>query len=555
MQYELLEADLLIIGGGSAGCIAAIRALKRNPDMKVVIFEKSDLKYGGSIARGMDALNIVSIPGRTTPDMYVEAILSSSEGVCDYGPHYVMAERSYELLKELEGWGVNFPRDENGDFKTLKYHVKGEFQACMEEPNLKIMIADMATELGAEVVNRIMVTRLLKDGDRIAGAVGFNTRTSRVTACRAKTVLLSNGGNARFSLPTSGYSYGLFDFPGNTGDGYVAGFDAGAGLTGMEYTRSAMLIKDASMPLLAVTITRGAQVLDIHDNVIMQGEVGHRSSMQALFDDGNYPLRIRLRHLPEEKIREIEHTLFTTERPVQERFFAGRKIDFRKEDIELWPTECQLCGGHGFAGLRVNEKAETGVPGLYAAGDVASVPQQHLSGAFVFGEVAGEQAVEYCAANDTPALDTATIDSFLEELEARRNFKGTITVAELEQKTRRFITDYIISPKNKLKLSRWLDWSAVMKEEFETCVQINNGHELARLYELENIIRTADMSAIASMTREESRWAGAHRRFDFPERDNDNWLCHIVLKKGDHKHDIRVAKVKVQTSMNEEIEL
>lgn len=555
MQYESVAADFLIIGGGSAGCMAAIRALELNPHLKVVIFEKSDLKYGGSIARGMDALNIVAIPGKATPEMYVDAIRESSLGVCDYGPSFTMAERSFALLKKLESWGVHFPKDAKGQFKTLKYHVKGEFQACMEEPDLKVMIAKRATELGAVIYNRMMAPELLKDGQRVAGAIAFHTRSGRVVVCKAKAVLLANGGTARYSLPVSDYPYGLFDFPGNTGDGYVAGFKAGAGLTCMEYTRSSMLIKDASMPLLAITVTRGGRVMDIFDNILMENEVGKRSGMQEVFDKGNYPLRIRLSHLPEPVIKEIEDILFSTERPVQERFFKGRRIDFRKNDIELWPTECQLCGGHGLAGLRVNEKAETGVPGLYAAGDVASVAQQHLSGAFVFGEVAGEQAVEYAAAVTEPRLDDAALHAFLTEHERRSHLEGSIPVGDIEHKTRRLITDYTISPKNQLKLSRWLDWSVIMQDDLLNRSLIRTGHDLARMYEVENIIRSADFSTTASMFRTESRWGGAHRRIDFPERNDEQWKCHVVLKAGADGQTIVPSKVRVQNHLQEEVVL
>lgn len=554
MQYERIEADFLIIGGGSAGCMAAIRALEENPGLKVVIFEKSDLKYGGSIARGMDALNIVAIPDRATPDMYVESIRESSQGVCDFGPSYVMADRSYGLLKKLSGWGVYFPKDEKGEFKTLKYHVKGEFQACMEEPDLKLMIAQKATELGAVTYNRTMVPKLLKDGKRVAGAIGFNTRSGRVLVCHANSVLLCNGGTARFSLPASDYEYGLFDFPGNTGDGYAAAFDAGAGLTAMEYTRTSMLIKDASMPLLAITVTRGGQVIDIFDNILMENEVGKRSGMQDVYEKGNYPLRIRLSHLPEAVIQEIENVLFTTERPAQERFFAGRGVNFREKDIELWPTECQLCGGHGLSGIRINEKAETGVPGLYAAGDVASVAQQHLSGAFIFGEVAGEQAVAYCAGHDMPKFDDDAVNSFLVEHERRKNLKGEIVIPDLEHKARRLIGDYTVSPKNSLKLRRWLEWSEVLKQDLYTNALVRNGHDLARFYELENIIRSGDFSATASEFRKESRWGSPHRRFDFPDRDDANWRCHVVLRKGDDG-SITPSKVTVQDSLREEVAL
>ncbi len=78
METRFIETDFLIVGGGSAGCMAAIRALEIRPDLKVVIFEKSDITYSGSIARGMDALNIVAIPNFTSPELYVEAITEGS---------------------------------------------------------------------------------------------------------------------------------------------------------------------------------------------------------------------------------------------------------------------------------------------------------------------------------------------------------------------------------------------------------------------------------------------------------------------------------------------
>src|SRR5512137_1387572 len=115
MKNRCLEADLIIVGGGSAGCLAAIRALELKPDVKVVLFEKGDIKYSGSIARGMDALNIVAIPNFTTPELYVESNTLACDGVLDAPPSYEMAKRSFALLKKLEGWGVYFPQDEKGN--------------------------------------------------------------------------------------------------------------------------------------------------------------------------------------------------------------------------------------------------------------------------------------------------------------------------------------------------------------------------------------------------------------------------------------------------------
>ncbi len=542
METRFIEADLLIIGGGSAGCMAAIRALEVKPDLKVVIFEKGDITYSGSIARGMDALNIVAIPNFTTPELYVEAITEGCQGVVDAKPSYVMAARSFDLLKKLQKWGVYFPTDKSGNFKTLKYHVKGRFQVAMEEPNLKVMIAQKAQDAGTKVVNRVMSLELLMDGGRVAGAIGLNVRTGEQVVCRARAVLIAAGGLARLSLPNSGYLYGTFDYPGNSGDGYQMAYKAGANLTGMEFTRRTMLIKDANMPLLAITVTRGGRVLDIFDNILMENEVNNLKSMEDAYNRGYGPLRIQLKHLDEETIQEIEHILFSTERPVQERFFLGRGVDFRKRDIELWPTEAQMCGGHGMAGVLVNENAETNVPGLYVAGDVASVPKQHLTGAFVFGEVAAESIVDFIASQSDTKIDDKQVRDAARERDRRfTTVDREIGVVDLEYKVRRFIGDYVISPKNAVKLNRWLEWADRFKAEIYDQVLVRNAHELSKLYEIENIVSCATLSVRASLERKESRWGEAHRRTDFPERDDRNWLRHVIVSRGDELEDIRVS--------------
>jgi len=533
METRTLEADLLIIGGGSAGCMAANRALEIRPDLKVVIFEKGDIKYSGSIARGMDALNIVVIPNFTTPELYVESNTIACNGVLDSSPSYEMARRSFDLLKKLEGWGVYFPQDEKGNYRTLQYHPLGKFLTAMEEPDLKVIIATKALERGALVVNRTMGLKLLMDEGRIAGAVGLNVRTGELVVCRAGAVILASGGTARFGLSNSGYLYGTFDYPGNTGDGLVMGFEVGARLTGMEYVRRVNLIKDVNIPLLAITITRGGRMMDIFDEVVMEWSCHDMTRANQAVAAGRGPLRIRVSHLPPAVIEEIESILFSTERPVQERFFKGRKVDFRKDDIELWPTEHQICGGHGMAGLVVNEKAETTIPGLYAAGDVSCVSKGHLTGAFVFGEIAGEEAVRFVSSQGQPELEDEQVTAIQKVIE-RRSSRGDkrVDVRDIEYKVRRLINDYLVSPKNAFKLTRWLDWAGRFGREIEEDVVVTNGHELSRLFEVDHIVQCATFSGRASLERKESRWGNAHFRTDYPKQDDSNWLCHVDILRG-----------------------
>jgi succinate dehydrogenase/fumarate reductase flavoprotein subunit len=530
-----LEADILIVGGGSAGCMAAHRALELNPDLKVVIFEKGDIKYSGSIARGMDALNVVAIPNISTPDEYLEAASRGANGIFDEPASYEMADRSFEMLKKLEDWGVYFPLDKNGEYLTLQLHYVGKFLAAMEEPDLKVIISRRAIDKGAEVVNRVMGLQLLMEDGRTAGCVGLDVRSGELTVCRAKAVIMSAGGAGRFSLPNSGHLYGTFDFPGNTGDGYAMAYRAGAELTGLEHCWRSVVIKDVNIPLLGITMPRGGRMVDIYDDVILEREFHNSLTiMEQAINEGRDPVRVKLAHLPVETIQEIEHILFSTERPVQQRFFSGRNIDFRKDDIELWPTDSQLCGGHGLAGIRINQRTETNIPGFFAAGDAASVPKQHLTGAFVFGEIAAEEAVAFATRNSDVRLDEKQVDAMVGERNHRHSAGGRdIDVRELEFKVRRFINDYVISPKNAYKLNRWLAWRKRFDSEIKDQVIVRNGHELSKLYEVENIILCASLSARAALERKESRWGQAHRRTDYPETDNENWHCHLIVRKSE----------------------
>ena len=544
-DYPIVECDVLIIGGGSAGAMAAIRAKEMDPGQKVVVFEKGDIKYSGCIARGMDALNIVAVPGLSTPELYIEANSMACDGIMDEPLNYRMAQRSWEMLRKLESWDVCFPTDEKGEYEVLQVHPKGRFCVTMKEPELKAILAQRVMKHGVNVINRTMAVQLLKTGEQVTGAIGMNVRTGEIIVCKAKSVILSSGGTARFGLPNNGYLYGVYDFPGNTGDGYCLAYIAGAELSGFEYTLIYYIIKDINAPLLYITLTRGANLLNAFNE---HREKDHPSIKSMLLEhhEGSGPLRITMSHLPEAKIKEIEDILFTTERPVQERFFQGRGVNFRSGEIELWPTECFLCGGHGLTGVRVNEKAETTVAGLYAAGDTSLVARGHLSGAFVFGEIAAESATEFAADTQKIELETDQISAFIENQENRFNQSGnSIPIEEFEYKVRRIINDYIVPPKNDYKLNKALWWMDRFRKELKEQVRVSDVHDLFKAYEVENIIQCATMSALASNERKESRWGLWHFRTDYQERNDQDWLKHIVLTQGEAPEDVQITHKEI----------
>ena len=175
---------------------------------------------------------------------------------------------------------------------------------------------------------------------------------------------------------------------------------------------------------------------------------------------GLRPIFLRLKHLPEERIRQIENVLFTTERPAQRRFFEQRGIDFREEDIELGPTEYWLCAGHGITGLVVDERARASLAGLYAAGDSAAVGFQYLTGALVLGEVAAEESCQETRSCSHPAARRAPDRNLEKEIAAALSPKPTaeVSIHEFEYKVRRLINDYVVPPKNTWKLKNAIWW-------------------------------------------------------------------------------------------------
>lgn len=455
--------------------------------------------------------------------------------------NYRMAERSYALMQKLVDWGVCFPVDEQGHYEILQVHPKGRFCVTMKEPELKTILAKRMVDLGTTVINRAMAQQLLLEGDRVCGAIAMNVRTGEAFVVRAGSVILAAGGTARFGLPNNGYLYGVYDFPGNTGDGYCLAYHAGAELSGFEYTLVYYIVKDINAPLLYITLTRGCHLVNAFDERRDKDHPSIRTMFLEHLDERG-PMRIKLSHLPEDRIREIESILFTTERPSCQRFYEGRGIDFRTGEIELWPTEVFLCGGHGLTGVRVNENAETSVRGLYAAGDTSLVARGHLSGAFVFGEIAAESATEHSDGRRPADIDPRQIQTFTDKRSRRlAQTGGSIAIEEFEYKVRRIINDYIRPPKNAYKLDRALWWMERFRRELDERVRVQDVHDLFKSYEVENIIECATLSAVASKERRESRWLPWHYRSDFPQPGGDEWLKHIVLTKSCDDGSARVS--------------
>ena len=260
-------------------------------------------------------------------------------------------------------------------------------------------------------------------------------------------------------------------------------------------------------------------------------------------EGGRGPVFLKIDHLAEETIQDIEEILHSNERPSRGRFHERRGTNYREKMVEMHISEIGFCSGHSASGIWTDENARTTVPGLYAAGDCGSVPHNYMLGAFVYGAIAGEDAAEYCANNDHAEIDSATIATEQERVTAPTRVDDGITPYQMEYKLRRLVNDYLQPPKVTRKMEIGMDRFAEIRDDLSR-MQASDPHELMRANEVHFILDCAEMAATSSMYRTESRWGLYHYRVDYPETNNDEWFCHVQTTKGEnglptcHKRDI-----------------
>ncbi|MGX1128763.1 succinate dehydrogenase/fumarate reductase flavoprotein subunit/HEAT repeat protein [Streptomyces glaucescens] len=532
---EELSCDVLVIGGGTAGTMAALTAAERGAD--VLLLEKAHVRHSGALAMGMDGVNNAVVPGRAEPDDYVAEITRANDGIVDQSTVRQTAVRGFDMVRRLESYGVKFEKDEHGEYAVRQVHRSGSYVLPMPEGKdvKKVLYRQLRRREMRErirIENRVMPVRVLTARGRAVGAVGFHTRTGAFVTVRAGAVILATGACGRLGLPASGYLYGTYENPTNAGDGYAMAYHAGAELTGIECFQINPLIKDYNGPACAyVANPFGGYQVNRHgerfvDSDYWSGQMMAEFAAEVASDRG--PVYLKLSHLPEESVAALESILHSTERPTRGTFHAGRGHDYRTHDVEMHISEIGLCGGHSASGVRVDDHARTTVPRLYAAGDLACVPHNYMIGAFVFGDLAGADAARYSAYDGELPIDQLRE---AHELIYRplRNPDGP-PQPQVEYKLRRFVNDYVAPPKSGARLSLALEAFERMRADIAE-MGARTPHELMRCAEVTFIRDCAEMAARASLARTESRWGLYHDRLDHPHRDDASWFHHLDLRK------------------------
>src|SRR5271156_3641805 len=475
-RVSQVDCDILVIGGGTAGPMAAYKAKVKNPKARVVLLEKANVKRSGAICMGMDGLNNAVIPGHATPEQYVKEITIANDGICDQAPVYKYAERCFEIIQELDKFGIRFLKDEKGDFNVKKVHHIGTYVLPMPNGDtVKKALYRQLRRVQILISNRFMATRLLtgKDG-RVAGAIAVNTRTSEFLVLRAKAVILCLGSAGRLGLPSSGYLFGTYENDANSGDGYAMAYHAGAGLANLECFQINPLIKDYNGPSCAyVAGPFGGYTANNEGMRFIECDYWSGQMMLEFYNElqsGKGPVFLKINHLHEDTISEIETILHKVERPTRGLFHEGRGTDYRREMVEMHISEIGFCSGHSASGVFVDEFARTMVDGLSAAGDMANVPHNYMLGAFTNGAVAGEHAVDFVAETDFADFDAGAVADERRRVLAPLSREDGIPPNQIEYKTRRLVNDYLQPPKITRKFELAQRRFAEVREDMSTRV-------------------------------------------------------------------------------------
>ena len=255
---ELLHTDVLIIGGGTAGCYAAL-TVRENSDYKIIIAEKANIKRSGCLAAGVNAINAYIVKGRK-PEDYVEYAKKDADNIVREDLLLTMSEGLNRVTAKMEQLGLVILKDENGE-----YVARGNRNIKINGENMKPLLASAVEALpDVTILNRVNITDYLIEDNEIKGAIGFSIEEHKAYVIRAKKVLCATGGAAGLYRPNNpGFSrHKMWYPPFNTGAGYAMGIKAGAEMTTFEMRFIALRCKDTIAP--TGTIAQGVHAKQLN---------------------------------------------------------------------------------------------------------------------------------------------------------------------------------------------------------------------------------------------------------------------------------------------------
>jgi adenylylsulfate reductase subunit A len=526
LEVKRIQTDVLIIGGGTAGCYAAL-TLSRNSNLSVLIAEKANVKRSGCLAAGVNAINAYIVKGQKPQD-YVDYATRDAAGIVRQDLLLTAAQRFNEVTADMERLGLVILKDENGD-----YVARGNRNIKINGENFKPILAKAVQEADrVEVLNNINITDLLVENNKVYGAVGFSMREETAYVIHAGAVIMATGGAAGLYKPNNpGFSrHKMWYPPFNTGAGYAMGIQAGAEMTSFEMRFIALRCKDTIAP--TGTIAQGVRAKQVNARGDIYEDKYGITTSQRVYGTvkenqlGNGPCYLQTSGITKEQDEDLLKA-YLNMAPSQTLKWIENGKGPMEQDVEICGTEPYIVGGHTASGYWVNTKRETTISGLYAAGDVAGgCPQKYVTGALAEGEIAALDIVEKISGgvgNTSDSLGEKET-SILAAYEAIRNEENPpFTLEELEEGMQKVMDEYAggigSSYQYNEKQLRLADEKIDRLIGLSQHVAAANMHELMFAYELKERLVVCKSVIAHLLNRKETRWHSFNENLDYPETD------------------------------------
>ena len=540
MKQKRLKTDILIIGGGTAGCYAALTIAAKS-DAQILICEKAHIKRSGCLAAGVNALNAYITEGRVPQD-YVDYAKRDADGIVREDLLLTMSERLNAVTARLEQLGLVILKDKDG-----KYVTRGNRNLKINGENIKPILAEAVEKLPqVTVYNRVNITDFAVENGRIQGAFGIGIEDETFYAIEAKAVLVATGGAAGLYKPNNpGFSrHKMWYPPFNTGAGYAMGIRAGAEMTTFEMRFIALRCKDTIAPTGTLAQGVGAKQINSHGEVYEQ-KYGLTTSERVYGTvnenlEGRGPCYLQTEGITPEQDDALMKAYLNMAPSQTLKWIESGKMP-SQQNVEIEGTEPYIVGGHTASGYWVDTHRATTIPGLYAAGDVAGgCPQKYVTGALAEGEIAGEAMGDFlktasapaAVAEETGQAETAEAEKFLQEKPAQ------FTTEQLEEAMQTVMDAYAGGIKTNYRFNE--KQLAIADEKIVQLMQLSDTlhaadfQELMYIYELRERLVVC-RSVIAHLgARKETRWHSFAENLDYPQKDDANWKCYVNsrLKNG-----------------------
>ena len=550
-KRETLNTDILIIGGGTAGCYAALTIAEKS-GYSVLIAEKANIKRSGCLAAGVNAINAYIVDGRK-PEDYVDYAKKDADGIVREDLLLTMSEGLNRVTEKMEKLGLVILKDENG-----KYVARGNRNIKINGENIKPILADAVKALpDCTILNRVNITDFYVENNTICGAYGFSIdeteengeKSGTAYLIKAKKVLCATGGAAGLYRPNNpGFSrHKMWYPPFNTGAGYAMGINAGAEMTTFEMRFIALRCKDTIAP--TGTIAQGVPAKQLNSNgEVYENKYGLTTS-QRLYGtvtenrEGRGPCYLGTKGISKEQEEDL-YKAYLNMAPSQTLKWLEAAGGPSEENVEIEGTEPYIVGGHTASGYWVDNNRETTIHGLFAAGDVAGgCPQKYVTGALAEGEIAAQAIAERLEGSGKGFVVNEVADSelsenaFAKKSEYERflnNKQGLVDIEQTEEAMQKIMDQYAggISTDYQYNEARLelADEKIKFLEQSIDNLAAQDADDLLRIYEIRERL-TVCRSVIAHLkARKETRWHSFAENMDYPAK-SDDWLKYVNSRK------------------------